>query len=78
MIIKKWTRERIELKEKEEIIKKEGGEEGGGIGGCGGEGGGWWHGGEKRDIIRRIKDWWYIANLSNQHFRNISKIDLFQ
>ena len=37
MIIKKWTRERIELKEKEEIIKKEGREEGGGRGGCGGK-----------------------------------------
>ena len=38
MMIKKWNREGIELKEKEEIVKKEAGEEGGGRGGCGGEG----------------------------------------
>lgn len=33
MMIKKWMREGIELKEKEEIIKKEGEEEGEGRGG---------------------------------------------
>lgn len=71
-------REGIELKEKEEIIKKEGEEEGEGRGGWGGEGGGWWHGGERGDIIRWKKNWWYITNLTNQHFRNISKIDLYQ